>query len=118
MICDPPVYPAGIYPGAMPASLPSPAVPRSGEGGRPSIPHSVRRQREIATLTALAVGSTQVHGARLLGVSDRTMRRYLLSAVRSLGAATTTHAVALAASAGLLDPQRLKARTVPPWPPP
>lgn len=77
---------------------------------------TVRRQREIAALTALAVCSTQVHAARLLGVSDRTMRRYLLSAERSLGAATAVHAVALAASIGLLDPERLKARTVPPWP--
>lgn len=72
--------------------------------------------RQEAALTAAAIGVTQTVAARRYGISCRTLRRDQRAAMSRLGARTLTHAVALAANAGLLDQLHLTRRTLPSWP--
>lgn len=68
---------------------------------------------QVAALTATAIGLTQPVIARRLGTPPRTLRRLLRGAVTRLGAADLTHAVALAAQSGLIDPDHVRCRTLP-----
>jgi len=70
--------------------------------------------RHTAVLTAIAIGLPQNAAAHRYGISPRTLRRITEDAARRLGAANTTHAVALAAATGLIDPEHLRDRTTPP----
>lgn len=69
--------------------------------------------RHVAALTAMAIGLPQNVAVRRLGVSRRTLGRWLDDAESILGADSTTHAVALAVAAGLIDHKHLANRTVP-----
>lgn len=77
---------------------------------------ALRRERETVALTACAIGLTHDAAATHLLISFRTYRRYLRFAQIHLAAASTVHAVALAAATGQLDPEHLRNRTCPPWP--
>ena len=58
--------------------------------------------RERDTLTFLATGATRATIAENLNISESTLRAYIEGARAKLGAANTTHAVALALSHGLI----------------
>lgn len=77
---------------------------------------ALRRERELVALTACAIGLTYQAAAQSLHISQRTFTRYLRYAQIRLNAASTIHAVALAAAARELDPEHLRKRTCPPWP--
>ena len=73
-------------------------------------------ERQVCALTAYAIGPTQPQAARLLGICERSVRRYLTTATTALEATSPVHALALAAARGLIDPDHLRLRTPPPWP--
>jgi len=56
--------------------------------------------RELDALTLIGSGQNRAHAAEKLAISEHTLRVYLESARFKLGAANTTHAVALAMSHG------------------
>lgn len=58
--------------------------------------------REIDALTYLGVGHSRSKAAVLLSISEHTLRAYIESARFKLGAMNTTHAVARAATLGLI----------------
>jgi DNA-binding CsgD family transcriptional regulator len=58
--------------------------------------------READCLTLLALGLSRGQAAEHLSISEHTLRVYIESARFKLGAANTTHAVALALSRGLI----------------
>lgn len=60
--------------------------------------------REMDTLTHLAVGCSRGQAAENLGISEHTLRVYIESARLKLGAANTTHAVAIALTRGIIIP--------------
>jgi len=56
--------------------------------------------RELDALTLLGMGKSRANAADYLSISEHTLRVYIESARFKLGAANTTHAVALAMSRG------------------
>ena len=56
--------------------------------------------RELDALTLIGSGQNRAHAAEKLAISEHTLRVYLESARYKMGAANTTHAVALAMSHG------------------
>jgi DNA-binding CsgD family transcriptional regulator len=56
--------------------------------------------RELDVLTLIGSGQNRAHAAETLAISEHTLRVYLESARFKLGAANTTHAVALAMAQG------------------
>ena len=58
--------------------------------------------REVDTLTYLSMGYSRGQVADMLSISEHTLRAYIESARHKLGALNTTHAVARAASEGLI----------------
>ena len=60
------------------------------------------REREV--LTALATGRTGAQAAQTLSLSPETVRTHIRNAMEKLGAATRTHAIALAIASGEIDP--------------
>ena len=58
---------------------------------------------ELAALNCVSHGLTASMAAEVLGVSPYTVQRQLKSARRKLAAKNTTHAVALAVRANLID---------------
>ncbi|HEU5160326.1 MAG TPA: LuxR C-terminal-related transcriptional regulator [Streptosporangiaceae bacterium] len=70
--------------------------------------------REVAALTAVAIGLTEQAAGHAYDISPRTLRRAKETAVRKLGAYNITHAVALATARGHIDPVHLLNRTLPP----
>ncbi|WP_343080946.1 LuxR family transcriptional regulator [Ostreiculturibacter nitratireducens] len=72
------------------------------ESGPDPLPATALSPREVDVLTLLATGHSRAHAAESLGISEHTLRVYIESARRKLGAANTTHAVACALTRGLL----------------
>jgi DNA-directed RNA polymerase specialized sigma24 family protein len=72
---------------------------------------------ETVVLAAAAIGMTPDATARRMGASTRTVRRLQHSAVGKLGAAALIHAVALAVLHGLINPQQVRDRIPPTFPP-
>jgi LuxR family quorum sensing-dependent transcriptional regulator len=62
--------------------------------------------REIESLLWCGRGKTNAQIGATLGLSARTIEHYLASAIRKLEAKNRTHAVYLAAVAGLLRPEK------------
>lgn len=58
--------------------------------------------REIECLAWAAVGKTERQISQIIGVSEHTSEKYLLSAKSKLGAVNRTHAVAEAIRRGLI----------------
>lgn len=58
--------------------------------------------RELASLTQLAEGKSRAKAAEALEISEHTLRVYIESARKKLGAQNTTHAVAKAVATGLI----------------
>jgi LuxR family transcriptional regulator, quorum-sensing system regulator RaiR len=56
--------------------------------------------RELDVLTLIGMGKSRGHAADRLSISEHTLRVYIESARFKLGAANTTHAVALAMARG------------------
>jgi DNA-binding CsgD family transcriptional regulator len=69
---------------------------------RPSIPTLSAREREA--LEAVTEGLSAEEAAARLVISPHTLRSHLRNAVLKLEARSTTHAVARAIKAGLIDP--------------
>lgn len=69
---------------------------------RPAVPVSPLAPREIDVLAAVASGATNAAAARRLGLRPETVKSYLRSAMRKLGAHTRLEAVVSARRAGLL----------------
>jgi len=59
--------------------------------------------RQKQALALAAQGRTDIEAARCMGVAPRTLRGYLLEARRRLNAVNTTHAVAIALVARLIE---------------
>lgn len=72
------------------------------EGGSERAPTRALSPREKDTLTLLATGATRATIADSLQISESTLRVYIEGARAKLGAANTTHAVAMALSHGLI----------------
>lgn len=92
---------------------PSPAEHPAAGGGAARVELTAR---ELAGLTALASGYTAPAAARLMGVSDRTLRRAQREAADRLGVDAPVQALAIAAAAGLIDVGRVRDGTLPDWP--
>lgn len=60
--------------------------------------------RERDALSFLSIGKSRSEAADLLGISEHTLRAYIDTARLKLGAANTTHAVAVAMTRGLIVP--------------
>lgn len=80
----------------------------------PGVPQLTQRERVV--LTAIATGHTQPAAARRLGICDTTFQTTRASALKRLGADTTTQAVALALAHGQIDPAHVRERHIPAWP--
>lgn len=84
----------------------SEVVARGGPGRNPlpplPAPFSPLAPREIDVLAAVASGATNANAAERLGVRPETVKSYLRSAMRKLGAHTRLEAVVSARRAGLL----------------
>lgn len=72
------------------------------ERGSDHTPTSQLSPREADALTLLALGYNRAQAAESLSISEHTLRVYVESARFKLGAANTTHAVALALARGLI----------------
>ena len=72
------------------------------ERGTDHSPRESLSPRETDTLTMLAMGFSRAQAAESLKISEHTLRVYIESARFKLAANNTTHAVALALTAGLL----------------
>jgi len=70
------------------------------ERGTDRLPFKNLSPRELDVLTLIGSGQNRAHAAERLAISEHTLRVYLESARFKLGAANTTHAVALAMSHG------------------
>lgn len=64
-------------------------------------PRMPKRRREIVTLASQGMATKQI--AHKLGLSEKTIKRHLALARQDVGATNTTHTVALALRAGLID---------------
>ncbi|WP_143660745.1 response regulator transcription factor, partial [Streptomyces fradiae] len=83
--------------GAVPGGAPG-GMPGAAPGGAPV----VLAPREVDVLAAVATGATNAEAARRLGLRPETVKGYLRSAMRRLGAHTRLEAVVAARRAGLL----------------
>lgn len=72
------------------------------EGNSERAPTRSLSPRERDTLTLLATGANRANIAESLNISESTLRVYIESARFKLGAANTTHAVAMALTHGLI----------------
>jgi DNA-binding CsgD family transcriptional regulator len=72
------------------------------EGNSERAPTRSLSPRERDTLTLLATGANRASIAESLNISESTLRVYIESARFKLGAANTTHAVAMALTHGLI----------------
>lgn len=70
------------------------------ERGTDQVPRKSLSPRELDALTLLGTGSSRAQAAHNLAISEHTLRVYIESARFKLGAANTTHAVALAMAQG------------------
>lgn len=70
------------------------------ERGTDNVPAQTLSPRELDALTLLGMGKSRALAADDLSISEHTLRVYIESARFKLGAANTTHAVALAMSRG------------------
>ncbi|MFQ5437551.1 MAG: autoinducer binding domain-containing protein [Paracoccaceae bacterium] len=70
------------------------------ERGTDKLPDQALSPRELDVLTLLGLGKSRAHAADSLSISEHTLRVYIESARFKLGAANTTHAVALAMARG------------------
>jgi len=70
------------------------------ERGTDMLPDQSLSPRELDALTLLGLGNSRAHAAENLSISEHTLRVYIESARFKLGAANTTHAVALAMARG------------------
>ena len=70
------------------------------ERGTDRLPDQALSPRELDVLTLIGMGQSRGHAADRLSISEHTLRVYIESARFKLGAANTTHAVALAMSRG------------------
>jgi DNA-binding HTH domain-containing proteins len=70
------------------------------ERGTDRLPDQSLSPRELDALTMLGMGKSRGHAAEILSISEHTLRVYIESARFKLGAANTTHAVALAMARG------------------
>jgi DNA-binding NarL/FixJ family response regulator len=68
----------------------------------PAAPEAVLAPREVDVLTCVAAGATNAAAAERLGLRPETVKGYLRSAMRKLGAHTRGEAVVAARRAGLL----------------
>ncbi|MEU8571317.1 helix-turn-helix transcriptional regulator, partial [Streptomyces pathocidini] len=69
-----------------------------GRSGRPRL-----APRELDVLTCVALGATNAAAADRLGIRPETVKGYLRSAMRKLGAHTRLEAVVTARRAGLMS---------------
>ena len=65
-------------------------------------PTSLLSKRESDALSFLSMGYTRGHAAQRMGISEHTLRTYIESGRRKLGAVNTTHAVSRALAEGLI----------------
>lgn len=70
------------------------------ERGTDQLPDQSLSPRELDVLTLIGMGKSRGQAADKLAISEHTLRVYIESARFKLGAANTTHAVALAMSRG------------------
>ena len=70
------------------------------ERGTDRLPDQSLSPRELDALTMLGMGKSRGHASEILSISEHTLRVYIESARFKLGAANTTHAVALAMARG------------------
>ncbi|NOX72511.1 MAG: LuxR family transcriptional regulator [Alphaproteobacteria bacterium] len=70
------------------------------ERGTDKLPDQPLSPRELDVLTLIGMGKSRGHAADSLSISEHTLRVYIESARFKLGAANTTHAVALAMARG------------------
>ncbi len=70
------------------------------EHGTDRMPGRPLSPRELDALTLIGMGNSRAHAADNLSISEHTLRVYIESARFKLGAANTTHAVALAMARG------------------
>lgn len=70
--------------------------------GAPKLPPTVLTPREVDVLVCVAGGATNAAVAGRLGVRPETVKGYLRSAMRKLGAHTRLEAVVAARRQGLL----------------
>jgi len=77
-----------------------------GQSAQTGCPFFVARKltgREIEALSLAALGLTSKGIARRLSIAERTAKDHLQAAREKLGAANTTHAVAIAVSRSLIQ---------------
>lgn len=72
--------------------------------GRPPTPRGRLTKREQQVLTLLARGVTYEGTAAVLGMTHRTAVNHMIKARKRVGATTTVHLLALAITAGDIDP--------------
>ncbi|MFJ8691383.1 helix-turn-helix transcriptional regulator [Streptomyces roseolilacinus] len=77
-------------------------TPGAAAGASAAAPRVGLAPREVDVLAAVATGATNADAARRLGVGPETVKGYLRSAMRKLGAHTRLEAVVAARRAGLL----------------
>ncbi len=70
------------------------------ERGTDELPNQMLSPRELDVLTLIGMGKSRAYAAESLSISEHTLRVYVESARFKLGAANTTHAVALAMARG------------------
>jgi DNA-binding CsgD family transcriptional regulator len=70
------------------------------ERGTDKLPDQMLSPREQDALTMIGTGKSRANAAQTLAISEHTLRVYIESARFKLGAANTTHAVALAMARG------------------
>ncbi len=70
------------------------------ERGTDKLAYQNLSPRELDALTLIGMGKSRGHAAESLSISEHTLRVYIESARFKLGAANTTHAVALAMASG------------------
>ena len=70
------------------------------ERGTDKLPDQMLSPREQDALTMIGTGKSRAYAAQTLAISEHTLRVYIESARFKLGAANTTHAVALAMARG------------------
>ncbi|MEU2559899.1 LuxR C-terminal-related transcriptional regulator [Streptomyces longispororuber] len=83
----------------VPAPTPAGATPLASAGTPPAVPLA---PREVDVLACVALGATNTAAAERLGLRPETVKGYLRSAMRKLGAHTRWEAVVAARRAGML----------------
>ncbi len=65
--------------------------------------HRLLSRREREALTWIAAGKTSWEAARIMGITERTVNKFVIDAARKLNATTRTHAVVNAIFAGEIE---------------